>query len=48
MTLAAFFGSALPYVIVAIIVFAAWLYFDKFQPWVNRRRSRKRWDIHTK
>jgi len=36
MTLAAFFGSALPYALVSLIAAVALLYFRKIQPWVNR------------
>ena len=52
MILAAFLGSALPYAIVFVIAGVAWLYFNKFQPWYNRRKTRKReakrWSINAK
>jgi hypothetical protein len=52
MTIAAFLGSALPYAIVCAIAGVAWLYFNKFHPWHNRRKTRKReakrWSINAK
>lgn len=47
-TFEAVMGTALPYAIFLLVIGGAWMYFNVYLPWKNKRKGRKAWDIHAR